>query len=59
MAFDGITIAGIAKELNQHLTGGRIYKIAQPESDELLLTINPISAVIICRRLAAAHIFNR
>ncbi len=40
MAFDGITIAGIAKELNQHLTGGRIYKIAQPESDELLLTIN-------------------
>lgn len=39
MAFDGITIAGITKELNQHLTGGRIYKIAQPESDELLLTI--------------------
>ena len=39
MAFDGITIAGIAKELNQYLTGGRIYKIAQPESDELLLTI--------------------
>lgn len=39
MAFDGITIAGITKELNQHLTGGRIYKIAQPEADELLLTI--------------------
>lgn len=39
MAFDGITIASITKELNQHLTGGRIYKIAQPESDELLLTI--------------------
>lgn len=39
MAFDGITIASIVKELNQHLTGGRIYKIAQPESDELLLTI--------------------
>ena len=39
MAFDGITIASIVKELNQHLTGGRIYKIAQPESDELLITI--------------------
>ena len=39
MAFDGITIASITKELNQNLTGGRIYKIAQPESDELLLTI--------------------
>ena len=39
MAFDGITIANIAKELNDTLTGGRIYKIAQPESDELLLTI--------------------
>lgn len=39
MAFDGITISNIAKELNDTLTGGRIYKIAQPESDELLLTI--------------------
>ncbi|MDD6810268.1 MAG: NFACT RNA binding domain-containing protein [Lachnospiraceae bacterium] len=39
MAFDGITIANITKELNDSLTGGRIYKIAQPEPDELLLTI--------------------
>lgn len=39
MAFDGITIANIITELNNHLTGGRIYKIAQPEKDELLLTI--------------------
>ena len=39
MAFDGITIANIVKELNSDLTGGRIYKIAQPETDELLLTI--------------------
>lgn len=39
MAFDGITIANITKELNDCLTGGRIYKIAQPEPDELLLTI--------------------
>lgn len=39
MAFDGITIANITKELAGTLLGGRIYKIAQPESDELLLTI--------------------
>ncbi|TCL58393.1 putative ribosome quality control (RQC) complex YloA/Tae2 family protein [Kineothrix alysoides] len=39
MAFDGITIANIIKDLNDSLLGGRIYKIAQPESDELLLTI--------------------
>ncbi len=39
MAFDGITIANLISELNQTLLGGRIYKIAQPESDELLLTV--------------------
>lgn len=39
MAFDGITIANIRKELDETLTGGRIFKIAQPEPDELLLTI--------------------
>lgn len=39
MAFDGITIACMAHELNEKLTGGRISKIAQPETDELLLTI--------------------
>lgn len=39
MAFDGITIANIVKELNDLLVGGRLYKIAQPEADELLLTV--------------------
>ncbi len=39
MAFDGITIASIRQELSERLTGGRIYKIAQPEPDELLITI--------------------
>lgn len=39
MAFDGMTIAGIVKEMDEKITGGRIYKIAQPEKDELLLTI--------------------
>ena len=39
MAFDGITIHALTKELNDTLAGGRISKIAQPESDELLITI--------------------
>lgn len=39
MAFDGITIANIVKECNDCLIGSRIYKIAQPEADELLLTL--------------------
>lgn len=39
MAFDGVTIANVVKELNDTLIGCRINKIAQPEADELLLTI--------------------
>lgn len=39
MAFDGITVAGMTKELKDTLEGGRISKIAQPETDELLLTV--------------------
>ncbi len=39
MAFDGITIANIVKELSDTIVGGKINKIAQPEADELLLTI--------------------
>ena len=39
MAFDGVTISNVVHEMNQELIGGRLYKIAQPESDELLLTI--------------------
>lgn len=39
MAFDGITISNIVSELTPLLVEGRISKIAQPENDELLLTI--------------------
>ena len=39
MAFDGITVAAIVSELNRLLIDGRIFKISQPENDELLLTI--------------------
>ncbi len=39
MAFDGITVASLAHEFKEQLLNGRIAKIAQPENDELLLTI--------------------
>lgn len=39
MAFDGITMAALARELQDCLQGGYVQKIAQPERDELLLTI--------------------
>ncbi|MCD8398166.1 MAG: NFACT family protein [Lachnospiraceae bacterium] len=43
MALDGIVIANITAELSDKLTGARISKIAQPEADELLLTIKSAS----------------
>lgn len=39
MALDGIVISNIIDELNHTILNGRISKIAQPEADELLLTI--------------------
>ena len=39
MAFDGTTIASIVHELNNTIRDGRISKIAQPENDELILTV--------------------
>ena len=32
MAFDGITVAALVQELRDSLAGGRIAKIAQPET---------------------------
>ena len=39
MAFDGITIAALAAELGNKITGGKINKITQPEADELIITV--------------------
>lgn len=39
MAFDGIVIANLVHDLKEKIVSGRISKIAQPEKDELLLTI--------------------
>ena len=49
MAFDGITIANIVKDLQDNLIDGRLSKIAQPEPDELLCTIKG-------KRFPAAHL---
>ena len=39
MAFDGIVVASLVYELKKELINGRIAKIAQPENEELLLTV--------------------
>lgn len=39
MALDGFVISNMIYELKEKLIGGRINKIAQPEKDELILTI--------------------
>lgn len=39
MAFDGVVIASLVSEFNKCLVGGRIYKIYQPEVDEICLVI--------------------
>lgn len=43
MAFDGITMAAVADELKKTIVEGRISKIAQPEEDELIITIHTSS----------------
>ena len=45
MALDGITVSCIRKEMADRLAGGYITKIAQPEKDELLLTIKNAGSV--------------
>lgn len=39
MALDGVVISGIVRELNNKLLGGRIYKIYQPEVDEICMVV--------------------
>ncbi|MBR5742144.1 MAG: NFACT family protein, partial [Firmicutes bacterium] len=40
MAFDGIVMRALARELKTRLEGGRIDKIHQPENDQLVFTVN-------------------
>lgn len=39
MAFDGIVVSNIVRDMKERLVGGRIYKIYQPENDEINLVI--------------------
>ena len=39
MALDGTAVANIVAEMNLELCGARINKIAQPEADEIMLTV--------------------
>ncbi|MGN0154874.1 MAG: NFACT family protein [Lachnospiraceae bacterium] len=39
MAFDGVVISNIVRDMRERLTGGRIYKIYQPENDEINLVV--------------------
>ena len=39
MALDGITVAALAAEIREKCLGGRITRIAEPESNEILLTV--------------------
>ena len=39
MPMDGVMLGFMTRELNEKLAGGRVDKIAQPERDEILLTI--------------------
>ena len=63
MAFDGIVVADLVHEFRKELLNGRIAKIAQPESDELLLTIKASdgqkATADQCRRFSPAHLPDR
>ena len=63
MAFDGITISSIVNELNDTINGGRLYKISQPEADEIMLTnkdtIWSVQTCFICKCIASSCISYR
>lgn len=42
MAFDGITISALVSEVKKKVLGGRIDKIYQPESDEIVMNIRSL-----------------
>lgn len=55
MAFDGITVACLVHELREQLLNGKISRIAQPETDELLITIKtPLGQKRICLSASAS-----
>ena len=63
MAFEGITVSAITQELRENLMDGRIAKIAQPETDELLLysqdAKGPEETVYFCQCFPAFSLSDR
>lgn len=53
MAFDGMVVANLVRELRDRIGNGRIYKIYQPEPDELNLIIKTKQESV--RLLLSAH----
>jgi len=59
MAYDGIVVSAIAKELNEVLAGGRIDKIHQPEKDTLLISVRTKSGgykLLLCANPSCARV---
>ena len=54
MAFDGIVTNAVARELKDTLLLGKIEKIYQPESDELVFHIHTKRGTIGCMLLQEA-----
>ena len=56
MAFDGIVIANLTRDLKERLEGAKITRIAQPEKDELLFTVKNYKDTFRVRMSASASL---
>ena len=60
MAFDGIVISNVVRDMKEKLIDGRIYKIYQPEKDELNIVIKNNREnyrLAACRRMPASRLY--
>jgi len=58
MAFDGIMIAAVTREMSESLIGGRIDKVYQPESDEIIMMVRSRGAnhrLLLCANASFAR----
>ena len=59
MAYDGIVVSAIVRELSEVLVGGRIDKIHQPEKDTILISVRTRSGgyrLILCANPSCARV---
>lgn len=59
MAFDGIVISNVVRDMKEKLIDGRIYKIYQPEKDELNIVIKNNRRITgcSCLRMQASRLY--